>query len=180
MPAQPIAAPRRRFGPAGRKLALTIHVGASVALLGTTASTLILGLRAAVTDDPELARATYRLMEMLSFALNIPLSIAALVSGIVIGLGTKWGVLRHWWVTTKLALLIAVVAVGALVVGRGIGQLLDASPGAEPASVRWRVVAGAATALVALMAATALSVYKPGGRFRPRRVDAAAARSSSG
>lgn len=161
--------PARRLGPGARKLALTVHVAASVALLGTTAATLVLALRAALTDDGELAHATYRLMETLSFALNIPLSLLALVSGVVVGLGSKWGILRHWWVTTKLALLLAVIAIGALVVGAGIGEALEAAPGAEPASAQWRIVAGAAAAVTALLGAATLSVYKPGGRRRPWR-----------
>lgn len=158
--------PRRRLGPGARKLALTVHVAASVALLGTTAATLVLALRAALTEDGDLAHATYRLMETLSFALNIPLSFIALGSGVVVGVGTRWGVFRHWWVTAKLGLLLVVIAVGALVVGAGIGEALEAAPGSEPASVQWRIVAGAATALAALFSATTLSVYKPGGRWR--------------
>jgi len=159
---------RRRLGRDARKLVLSIHVTASVALLGTTAATLVLALRAATTSDVELAGTTYRLMQTLSLALNIPLALTALVSGIVVGLGTKWGVLRHWWVTAKLALLVAVIAVGALVVGRGVEEAVGASPGAVPASVEWRVVVGAALALTALVGATVLSVYKPGGRWRTR------------
>jgi hypothetical protein len=159
-------APARRLGPRARKLALTIHVAASVALLGTTAATLVLGLRAALTDDGELAHATYRLMETLSLALNIPLSFTALGSGIVVGLGSRWGVLRYRWVTSKLVLLLGVIAVGALVSGAGVGEALEATPGSESASVQWRIVASTGTALVALLSATVLSVYKPGGRWR--------------
>jgi len=158
----------RRLRPAARKLVLTVHVASSVALLGTTAATLVLALRAATTGDVGLARASYELMQTLSLALNIPFAVTALVSGVVVGLRTRWGVLRYWWVTAKLVLLVVVIAVGALVVGGGVEEAVGASPGAVPASVEWRIVAGAATALTALVAATALSVYKPGGRWRAR------------
>jgi uncharacterized membrane protein len=157
----------RRLSRDARKLVLSIHVTASVALLGTTAATLVLALRAATTDDVALADTTYRLMQTLSLALNIPLSVIALVSGIVIGLGTKWGVLRYGWVTIKLALLLVVIAVGALVVGGGVEEAVGAS-GDVAASVRWRIVGGGAVALSALAGATVLSVYKPGGRWRGR------------
>lgn len=86
-----------------------------------------------------------------------------------------------------IALLAAVIAiaVGALVVGRGIDEALDAAPGAEPASLRWRVVAGASAAALALLTSTFLSVYEPGGRRRRESersagVDPARPRSSDG
>ena len=156
-----------RLRPGARKLALTTHVAASVGLMGSTATTLVLALRAALSGDEALAAATWRLLDTLAFALNIPLSLLALTSGIVVGLGTRWGVLRHWWVTAKLLLLLAVIGIGALVVGGGIGAAMDAAPDPAPSAVRWRIVAGAAAALVALVTATALSVYKPGGRRVP-------------
>lgn len=168
-----------RLSARGRKRALTVHVAASVALLGSVATTLVLALTAATTDDDALARAGYELMRTLTLALNIPLALTALVSGIVVGLGTRWGVLRHRWVATKLALLLAVALIGALVIGRGVEAALAAPPGLEPESAQWRVVGGAAAAAAALVAATALSVYKPGGRLRARRGGVDLARSGS-
>ena len=70
----------------------------------------------------------------------------------------KWGVVRYPWVTSKLALVVSVILVGSLVLGPGVDALRDGDSGAET-----RVLAGAAWDVVALLTATALSVYKPGG-----------------
>jgi uncharacterized membrane protein SirB2 len=45
------------------------------------------------------------------------LSVAGLVTGITLGLGTRWGVFRSRWVTAKLLLLVSVMLVGTFVIG---------------------------------------------------------------
>jgi uncharacterized membrane protein SirB2 len=47
----------------------------------------------------------------------VPLSVAGLVTGITLGLGTRWGVFRSRWVTAKLLLLVSVMLVGTFVIG---------------------------------------------------------------
>ena len=81
----------------------------------------------------------------------------------MLGLGGKWGVFRYPWVTIKLALIASVILVGSLVLGPGVDALREGDTGAEA-----RVLAGAARDVVALLAATPLSVYKP-GRALPSR-----------
>ncbi len=126
----------------------------------------MLALRAALTGDAEMARTTYRLVQTVSLGLNIPLSVTALVSGLVLGLGTAWGVFAHRWVTAKLILLVAVILIGALVVGGGVERAVETVT--APAPGRWRIVGGAGAAVAALVASTALSVYRPGRRRRAR------------
>jgi hypothetical protein len=58
---------------------------------------------------------------------GIPLSVGALVSGIALGLGTKWGVLRYPWVVAKLALIISVMVVGGAVIGPALNVMLSAA-----------------------------------------------------
>ena len=88
-----------------RRSVLTAHIIASVGLLGDSAGFLAVAIRAATTDDPALAAASYELLEMFSVVFGIPLSMISLATGITLGMGTKWGVLRHSWVTAKLVLV---------------------------------------------------------------------------
>jgi len=91
------------------------------------------------------------------------LSFSALLTGIALGLGTKWGVLRCPWVVTKLVLLVTTILSGAIFIGQGVEQMVDGNGGAET-----QLVVAAAYNVVALLAATVLSVFKP-GRRRPAR-----------
>jgi hypothetical protein len=93
---------------------------------------------------------------MFSVVFGIPLSSAALITGLTLGLGSKWGVLRHAWVTAKLMLLLSVILVGALVIGPATNEMHDGSGDAETV-----LIAAAAWDVLALTVATVLSVYKP-------------------
>jgi hypothetical protein len=95
---------------------------------------------------------------MFAFVFGIPLSFAALLTGILLSLGTKWSVLRYPWVTTKLLLIISVIMVGAFVLKGGMDAMLTGRGGAEG-----RLIGGAAYDVVALTIATVLGVCKPGG-----------------
>jgi hypothetical protein len=122
---------------------------------------LATSLRAAGTDDPQLAASSYELMSMFSFVFGIPLSFASLLSGLALGLGTKWGVLRHGWVTIKLGLIVTVILVGALVIGPSEAAMIDGDGGRETV-----LSVAAAYQVLALTLATGLSVYRPRRRAR--------------
>ena len=155
------------LSPRLRRAVLTAHIIASVGLLGDVAAVLAVNVRAATTTDPGFASASYELLEMFSLVFGIPLSFAALISGLILGLGSKWGVLRHAWVTAKLVLLLSVILIGAFVIGPATSEMQTGTGDAET-----QLVAAAAWDVLALALATALSVYKP-------RMFSAASRDSS-
>jgi hypothetical protein len=146
------------------------RIVAGVGLLGDVAAVLAINVRAATTADPALAAASYDLLAMFTTLFGIPLSLLCLVTGVLLGRGTKWGVFRHGWVVSKLALLAGVILVGALVLGPGTEAMRTGEAGAEA-----RLIAGAAYDVVALTLATGLSVFKPRRRGRSGRRVAARA-----
>ncbi|HEX2316909.1 MAG TPA: hypothetical protein VHJ17_24395 [Thermomonospora sp.] len=157
---------RRGLPPGVRKTVLLVHVITSVALLGEIWVMVVLNLAATLADDPVLAHSAYRLMTFLVYAGGIPLSMTALVSGIVLGLGTRWGLLRHWWVTAKLVLLVATILMGiVLFTPEVMAAATEGGVPADPAR-QWRQVAVVSGQLALLLTATGLSVFKPKGRIR--------------
>jgi hypothetical protein len=120
------------------------------------AAVLAVNVRAATTTDPGFTSASYELLEMFTLVFGIPLSFAALISGLILGLGSKWGVLRHAWVTAKLVLLVSVILIGAFVIGPATSEMQAGAGDAETL-----LIAAAAWDVLALALATALSVYKP-------------------
>jgi uncharacterized membrane protein len=139
-----------------RRALLTTHIVCSVALLGDSAGYLAVAIRAATTDDAGLAAAAYELLDMFSLVFGIPLSFAALLSGLALTRVTKWGVRRHRWVTTKLLLILSVILVGAFVLGPSNAAMRDGEGDAELA-----LILASAYDVLALALATGLSVYKP-------------------
>jgi hypothetical protein len=155
------AAVARRFFPLRlRQAVLTAHIVISVGLLGDSAGFLAVAIRAATTDDPSAIVELTRVLQMFAFVFGIPLSVGALVTGLALGLGTRWGVFRYPWVVAKLALIISVMAVGALAINPALAMTFAGGDGTP------RLIAAAAYDVLALSLATALSVFKPGGPLR--------------
>ncbi len=135
----------------------------SVGLLGDSAGFLAVAIRGTTSSDTGFADASWQMLEMFAFTFGIPLSVAALITGIVLGLGSKWGVLRYPWVITKLALIVSVMLVGTFVLP-GLDALREGGGWLEA-----RLIGGAAWDVVALTVATGLAVFKPGGVRRSLR-----------
>ncbi|MGH3071219.1 MAG: DUF2269 domain-containing protein [Gaiellaceae bacterium] len=153
------------LGPGLRKLALTAHVAASVGWLGAVAAFLAVAIVGLTSDDPGTARGAYLVMKPAAWFVLVPLAFASLLTGLVQSLGSSWGLFRHYWVVFKL--LIAVVATFVLLLYMETFALMArvaADPRADLGVVQNESpVLHAALALVLLLVATILAVYKPRG-----------------
>jgi hypothetical protein len=153
---------RNRFLPIrARQALLTAHIIISVGLLGDSAGFLAVAIRASQTDDPAAVLELIKVLDMYSLVFGIPLSVGAILTGVALGLGTRWGVFRYPWVTAKLLLIISVMLVGGLVINPAQNLMLQA--GGDATS---RLIGAGAYDVVALGTATALSVFKPGRPWR--------------
>lgn len=157
-----------RMGPRLRKAALVAHVAASVGWFGAVLVFLALALVGLSGQDPLAVRGAYVLMERTAWLVLVPLAIASLVTGVVQSLGTSWGLFRHYWVLFKLVLTAAATLV--LLSYMPTFELLArtaSDPGADLDAVRnASPVLHAGAALLVLLAATVLAVYKPRGLTR--------------
>ena len=102
---------------------LTAHILISVGLFGEVIAFVAIAARAAGADDPAFAAAAYDLLAMFQLLFGIPLSFGALATGLTLGLGSKWGVLRYPWVTIKLALIVSVILMGAFLLGPSVDAI---------------------------------------------------------
>ena len=131
--------------PAGlRKAALVVHIACSVGWLGA----IVAFLAVASAAPPAWAHDATQLIVRTAV---VPAAFASLASGLFSSLGTTWGLLRHYWVIFKLVLNLFATAVLLL-----YAQSMDERHGATD-------VVHASGALLVLVAATALAVYKPRG-----------------
>lgn len=154
-----------------RRFALTVHVTSSVGWVGAVAAFIALAVAVLVTEDVQVVRGAYFAMELTGWAVLVPLSLASLLSGLVQSLGTTWGLFRHWWVLAKL--LINLVATAVLLGFMGeLGPLVVVA--ADPRSSTGDLLllrnpsplVHAVLALVVLLVAVTLAVFKPWGRTR--------------
>ncbi|HYN09738.1 MAG TPA: hypothetical protein VES67_20315 [Vicinamibacterales bacterium] len=156
--------------PSLRKFALTAHVTSSVGWLGAVAAFLALAVAGLTTDDAQRVRAAYLAMDLTGWFVIVPLSFASPLTGLVQSLGTSWGLFRHYWVLIKflitipatLLLLLHMQPVGHL--ARVVAETTLAR--GDLAGLRIQLLADAGAALLVLLVATTLSVYKPWGMTR--------------
>ncbi len=150
-----------------RKFALTAHVIFSVGWLGAVAAYLALAIAGLTSQEAQVMRSSYLSMEVIGWAVIIPCSIAALLSGLVQSLGTDWGLFRHYWIVAKFVLTVGATIV-LLVHMRAVTHMSTVAAAATlmPHDLRVpriQLVVHAAGGLLVLIAIAALSVYKPWG-----------------
>jgi hypothetical protein len=168
------------MAPGLRRIALTAHVTASIGWLGAVAGFLVLAIAGWTSQDAQMVRASYLAMDLTGWFVIVPLSFASVATGLVSALGTEWGLFRHYWILIKL--LVTVAATILLMVHmQTIGYMANAAAAtalsrADLRGPRTQLVADAGGAIVVLLVATSLSVFKPrgttryGNRRRQRRV----------
>lgn len=153
-----------------RKFALTAHVTSSVGWLGAVIGFLALAVAGLTSQDAQMVRAAYLAMELTAWFVIVPLSFASPLTGLVQSLGTTWGLFRHYWILVKFLITIPACIV-LLVHMRPIGHLArvvaeTTLSSGELGGLRIQLVADAGAALLVLLVATTLSVYKPRGMTR--------------
>jgi uncharacterized membrane protein len=147
----------------------------SVGWLGADAVLLALSVTGATNRSTLLGlpvdAVVYPAAWLVGVAVVIPLSWVAWLSGVVLGLGTRWGLLRHWWVLAKLvttsvmALLVLFVLVPSL---RHAAEL--ATTTGVPDAKRTQLLFPPIVACALLIGNVVLGMYKPWGRI-PRSGD---------
>jgi len=152
--------------PQWRKITLAVHVTTSVGLLGGVASFLLLAIVGLTSPDIGMVRAAYPAMALIAWVIILPLAVSALLIGLIESLGTKWGLIRHYWVIVKLALTLIAIIVLLLQMGTvtylgHVAQSIQPGDLVEPRTV---MVVHSAGGLLVLLLPLALSIFKPRGR----------------
>ncbi|HET9873664.1 MAG TPA: DUF2269 domain-containing protein [Propionibacteriaceae bacterium] len=157
--------------PGVRKLALTVHVIASVGWFGAAAAFLALAIAGLGSQSTDRVQALYLAMKLVCFFVIIPLSLASFVSGLVCALSSPWGLFEHYWVVFKLGLNLAATTV-LLLYSQSLGYLADLArngnlTSADVAQLRDPThLVHSVGALIILTLTTILAVYKPRGKTR--------------
>ena len=158
-----------RLPPRWRKTVLILHILSGVGWIGVDFALLPLAVTGLTTDSGQTAAASYRAIALL-VPWTIPvLSLLILATGVTLGLGTRWGLLRHWWVATKLviSLLLTALVFIALLPAVASLEVTSATTGDEvraalddPAMFLYPPV----VSCTLLVVSSILSVTKPWGR----------------
>lgn len=155
--------------PAVRRLSLAVHLTVSVGWIGALAAYLALDLVASTGTDPARLRAAYLAMDLVARTVVVPLALATVVTGLVMSLGTAWGLFRHYWVVISFGLTVA--ATGVLLVETGtVRDLAEVARDPATTDATLRSLGGTLVhsvgGMVVLVAVLVLNLYKPRGLTR--------------
>jgi len=150
-----------------RRLALTVHVTFSVGWIGAVVAYLALGVAATTSTDTQTVRAAWTGMELTGWYAIVPLALTSLVTGMVMALGSKWGLFRHYWVF--ISFVLTLIATGVLLFHMPtVTSLAEVAQEAEGGSLEalGGDLSHPGIGLLVLLVVQVLNVYKPPGMTR--------------
>jgi hypothetical protein len=149
-----------------RRFVLTTHLTVSVGWIGAVAAYLALDVTVLTSQDAQILRASYLAMEVIAVNVIVPLALASLLTGLVMALGTRWGLFQHYWVLISLLLTVFAVVV-LLVEIQTISRLASIAADPTTPTDELRALPGtllhSGLGLLVLLVITVLNVYKPQG-----------------
>jgi len=146
---------------------LLAHITASTGWLGAVGTFLVLAIAGLDSADQQTVRGVYLAMPPVTWLVIVPLAFGSLLTGLALSLSSKWGIIRYYWVLAKL--LINGLAIPILLLHtRIISEVANAAAKGslsrgELREPRVQLIVVAVAAMLALLAAAALSVFKPRG-----------------
>lgn len=162
--AGPRSGPGTRLGPRAYRALRTAHIVVSGGWLGVGIGKLVLEIGALTTGSTQRAEALYTAATTIGWVFP-PMIVATLLTGVLLAVGTRWGLLRYYWVLTKLGLTLTVVVTAMALVD---GLTSRAVPGVAVSPMKL-VTSMSAVYAALLLVAMVVSVYKPWGRIAWRR-----------
>lgn len=161
-----------RLGARTRKSVLVIHIASAGAWIGIDVVMAVVIFTAVGTDNSRTKALCYQALELFAIWPLLTVGLICLASGVLLGLGSKFGLLRYWWVATKLALNLLLTALVLVALRPAVSEA--AEQGRQLAAGNLATIAVGdliyppIVSPIALLIALVLAVFKPWGRIRKR------------
>ena len=161
-----------RLGTRMRKTVLVVHIVSAGAWIGIDVVMAVFVFTALLAADDNTRALCYRALELFVIWPLLTAGLVCLASGVVLGLGTKYGLVRYWWVAIKLVLNIVLTALVPLALRPEVSKAAEQGrqfAAGEPASLTvGNLIFPPIVSPTALLIAVVLAVFKPWGRIRKR------------
>jgi hypothetical protein len=157
-----------------RRVWLTVHVVSSVGWLGIELAMLALCLTGMATDHPASMRGMYAAAAVLADTMLMPAALLMVVSGVTLGIGTKWGLAKYHWVFAKIVISALLLVASVFTLNDNLQTVADLAGSGQLDGADAVSLAGMMSVIALLgLAATVFSILKPWGRIDWRRIRAA-------
>lgn len=156
--------------PRARKWYLVAHIVSAGLWIGMDAVLGILVCTALISGDAAVVATSLRALDLFAVWPMLIAALLTLASGAVLGLGSKYGLVRYWWVAAKLTVNVVMALLILFALRPGIAEAVE-----HPEGLLYPVV----VAPTLLLFASVLSVFKPWGRVRKETHDSARSNNST-
>jgi hypothetical protein len=161
---------RWRLGAGTRKCFLLVHIASAGAWLGIDVVMAVLIFTALFTDDGRTKALCFQALELVAVWPLLTTGAVCLITGAILGLGSKYGLVRYWWVVVKLVLNLLLTGLVLIALAPEVSQAAARGrqfAAGEPAALAvGDLIFPPIVSPTALLVAMVLAVFKPWGRIR--------------
>lgn len=159
-----------RLGRWTRRVVLVTHIVSAGAWIGIDIVMAFMVFTSLLVDDVAIKAICYQALELFVVWPLVVASVVCLASGIILGLGSKYGLIKYWWVAIKLGLNLVLTTLVLLSLRPGVVELAELgrqlAAGESVVASAGDMVYPPIVSTAALLVAMILSVVKPWGRTR--------------
>ena len=169
---QAVARPgvRWRLGARTRKSVLLDHIASAGAWLGVDVVMAVLVFTALVTDEDRTKALSFQALELVAVWPLLATGLICLLRGVLLGLSSRYGLVRYWWVAAKLVLNLLLTGLVLVALAPEVAAHAEQARrfvAEEPATLEVdQLIFPPIVSPTALLVAMALAVFKPWGRIR--------------
>ncbi len=164
---------RWRLRPSARKSVLLAHIASAGAWLGIDVVMAVLVFTALGSDDDRTRALSFRALELVAVGPLLATGLICLASGVLLGLSSRYGLVRYWWVAVKLVLNLVLTGLVLVALAPEVAAHADQARQFEaglPALLEvGQLIFPPIVSPTALLVAVVLAVFKPWGRIRQGR-----------
>src|SRR5262245_13047595 len=161
---------RWRLGGGTRKVVLLAHIASAGAWLGIDVVMAVLVFTALGSDDDRTKALAFQALELVAVGPLLATGLICLLSGILLGLSSRYGLVRYWWVAAKLALNLVLTGLVLVALAPEVATHADQARQFDaglpvPLEVG-QLIFPPIVSPTALLVAMTLAIFKPWGRIR--------------
>ena len=161
---------RWRLGATARKSILLVHIASAGAWLGVDVVMAVLIFTALATGDNRTKALSFQALELMAVGPLLAIGLLCLLSGLLLGLGSRYGLVRYWWVAIKLVLNLLLTGLVLVALAPEVAAHAEQArqfDGGLPVPLEvGQLIYPPVVSPTALVVAMALAIFKPWGRIR--------------
>ncbi len=155
-----------RLGARTRKAVLVLHIASVGSWLGIDVVMAVLTFTAMGTDDQSTKALCFRVLELVTVWPMTVSGLTCLVTGVLLAMGSKYGLTKYWWVVVKLCINLLLSSLVLVALRPGVAELADRGEANDLAVPLGDMIFPPIVSPTLLRVAVVLSVFNPWGLLR--------------